>query len=290
MSWNGLVVRGRGRGLPGRARSGVAIGLQQTRAERPRRGLPAALRRARRAPRRGGSASPPSRLLPLAGLARPASIARVTSPRAPRRDLRDRAASRRLLGRGGRRARARGRLDARGGARGRASTRRATCSAGAARRASGPARISTASRPPAASTARSASSPRSRRRSGCPTRRSPSSPSATRRPGRWAAGVLAGAAGRRSSSCTSSRARCSSALGEPLGIVTAIAGQARGEVVFEGRADHAGTTPMDARDDALVEAARVHPARPRRARGAARSPRSARSRSSRTRPTSCRRA
>jgi N-carbamoyl-L-amino-acid hydrolase len=41
----------------------------------------------------------------------------------------------------------------------------------------------------------------------------------------------------------------------PLGIVTAIVGQARGEVVFEGRADHAGTTPMDARDDALVEAA-----------------------------------
>src|SRR5262249_59372245 len=45
------------------------------------------------------------------------------------------------------------------------------------------------------------------------------------------------------------------ALGEPLGIVTAIAGQARGEVVFEGRADHAGTTPMEARADALVEAA-----------------------------------
>jgi acetylornithine deacetylase/succinyl-diaminopimelate desuccinylase-like protein len=40
-----------------------------------------------------------------------------------------------------------------------------------------------------------------------------------------------------------------------LGIVTAIVGQARGEVVFEGRADHAGTTPMDAREDALVEAA-----------------------------------
>jgi acetylornithine deacetylase/succinyl-diaminopimelate desuccinylase-like protein len=46
------------------------------------------------------------------------------------------------------------------------------------------------------------------------------------------------------------------ALGEPLGVVTAIAGQARGLKVFEGRADHAGTTPMDARDDALVEAAR----------------------------------
>lgn len=41
----------------------------------------------------------------------------------------------------------------------------------------------------------------------------------------------------------------------PLGIVTAIVGQARGEVVFEGRADHAGTTPMAARSDALVAAA-----------------------------------
>jgi acetylornithine deacetylase/succinyl-diaminopimelate desuccinylase-like protein len=44
-------------------------------------------------------------------------------------------------------------------------------------------------------------------------------------------------------------------LGEPLGVVTAIAGQARGLRVFEGRADHAGTTPMDVREDALVEAA-----------------------------------
>ena len=43
---------------------------------------------------------------------------------------------------------------------------------------------------------------------------------------------------------------------EPLGVVTAIAGQARGVKVFEGRADHAGTTPMDARQDALVAAAR----------------------------------
>ena len=42
---------------------------------------------------------------------------------------------------------------------------------------------------------------------------------------------------------------------EPIGIVTAVAGIARGEVVFEGRADHAGTTPMDARDDALLRAA-----------------------------------
>jgi allantoate deiminase len=44
-------------------------------------------------------------------------------------------------------------------------------------------------------------------------------------------------------------------LGEPLGVVTSIAGQARGRRVFQGRADHAGTTPMDARADALVDAA-----------------------------------
>ncbi|HST19009.1 MAG TPA: M20/M25/M40 family metallo-hydrolase [Gaiellaceae bacterium] len=45
-------------------------------------------------------------------------------------------------------------------------------------------------------------------------------------------------------------------LGEPVGIVTGVAGQARGAVVFTGKADHAGTTPMEARDDALVAAAR----------------------------------
>jgi acetylornithine deacetylase/succinyl-diaminopimelate desuccinylase-like protein len=44
-------------------------------------------------------------------------------------------------------------------------------------------------------------------------------------------------------------------LDEPLGVVTAIAGQARGSVTFEGRAAHAGTTPMDERADALVDAA-----------------------------------
>jgi allantoate deiminase len=44
-------------------------------------------------------------------------------------------------------------------------------------------------------------------------------------------------------------------LDEPLGIVTTIAGQARGSVTFEGRAGHAGTMPMDERADALVEAA-----------------------------------
>jgi acetylornithine deacetylase/succinyl-diaminopimelate desuccinylase-like protein len=41
----------------------------------------------------------------------------------------------------------------------------------------------------------------------------------------------------------------------PLGVVTSIAGIVRCSRVFEGRADHAGTTPMDGRRDALVEAA-----------------------------------
>jgi acetylornithine deacetylase/succinyl-diaminopimelate desuccinylase-like protein len=45
-------------------------------------------------------------------------------------------------------------------------------------------------------------------------------------------------------------------LGEPLGVVTAIGGQARGAKTFEGSAAHAGTIPMAERADALVEAAR----------------------------------
>lgn len=40
-----------------------------------------------------------------------------------------------------------------------------------------------------------------------------------------------------------------------VGLVTAIAGITRVEVVVTGRADHAGTTPMNARSDALVAAA-----------------------------------
>jgi N-carbamoyl-L-amino-acid hydrolase len=43
--------------------------------------------------------------------------------------------------------------------------------------------------------------------------------------------------------------------GRPLGVVSAIVGLARGEVVFEGTAGHAGTTPMEGRRDALVDAA-----------------------------------
>jgi acetylornithine deacetylase/succinyl-diaminopimelate desuccinylase-like protein len=43
--------------------------------------------------------------------------------------------------------------------------------------------------------------------------------------------------------------------GAPLGVVTGIAGIIRCQREFDGRADHAGTTPMDARRDALIEAA-----------------------------------
>ena len=41
----------------------------------------------------------------------------------------------------------------------------------------------------------------------------------------------------------------------PLAVVTGIVGYARGELVLEGSAGHAGTTPMGGRDDALVSAA-----------------------------------
>jgi acetylornithine deacetylase/succinyl-diaminopimelate desuccinylase-like protein len=43
--------------------------------------------------------------------------------------------------------------------------------------------------------------------------------------------------------------------GAPLGVVTNIAGIVRCSRHFEGRADHAGTTPMESRTDALVAAA-----------------------------------
>jgi acetylornithine deacetylase/succinyl-diaminopimelate desuccinylase-like protein len=43
----------------------------------------------------------------------------------------------------------------------------------------------------------------------------------------------------------------------PLGVVTDIVGVARGEVVLQGAAGHAGTTPMDGRRDALCAAAEL---------------------------------
>jgi allantoate deiminase len=44
-------------------------------------------------------------------------------------------------------------------------------------------------------------------------------------------------------------------LGEPVGVVSAIAGQSHAEVTFVGEAGHAGTVPHDARRDALAAAA-----------------------------------
>jgi acetylornithine deacetylase/succinyl-diaminopimelate desuccinylase-like protein len=45
--------------------------------------------------------------------------------------------------------------------------------------------------------------------------------------------------------------------GAPLGVVTGIVGVARGEVVLDGAAGHAGTTPMAGRRDALCSAAEL---------------------------------
>ena len=47
------------------------------------------------------------------------------------------------------------------------------------------------------------------------------------------------------------------AAGLPVGVVTAIAGQSRLLVTFEGQAGHAGTAPMDLRRDALAGAAEL---------------------------------
>jgi len=44
-------------------------------------------------------------------------------------------------------------------------------------------------------------------------------------------------------------------LGAPLAVVPGIVGYARGEITVAGHAGHAGTTPMEDRDDALVAAA-----------------------------------
>jgi acetylornithine deacetylase/succinyl-diaminopimelate desuccinylase-like protein len=75
--------------------------------------------------------------------------------------------------------------------------------------------------------------------------------------------------------CVGSRARCASGgelpraflelhveqgprladVSAPVGVVTGIVGYAHGELVVDGRAGHAGTTPMAVRADALVEAA-----------------------------------
>lgn len=46
-------------------------------------------------------------------------------------------------------------------------------------------------------------------------------------------------------------------MGLPVGVVTAIQGQSRLTLRYTGRADHAGTVPMDRRSDALVAGARL---------------------------------
>jgi hydantoinase/carbamoylase family amidase len=45
--------------------------------------------------------------------------------------------------------------------------------------------------------------------------------------------------------------------GTAIGVVTAITGQRRGRIIISGTANHAGTTPMTARNDALVAAAHL---------------------------------
>lgn len=47
------------------------------------------------------------------------------------------------------------------------------------------------------------------------------------------------------------------AKGKRIGLVTSIAAPSRFKVIFKGRADHSGTTPMDMRKDALVAAAQL---------------------------------
>jgi len=47
------------------------------------------------------------------------------------------------------------------------------------------------------------------------------------------------------------------AIGKKIGLVTSIAAPSRFKVIFIGRADHSGTTPMDMRKDALVASAQL---------------------------------
>ena len=137
------------------------------------------------------------------------------------------------------------------------STRPGTCSAmhGSDRRRSGPGHTSTRFPRAASSTARSASSPRSRRSSG----RAAGTVAVFRDEERGCAGSRAPGRARRAAGRVprdAHRARPAAAAADaPLGIVTGIVGVSRGSIVVDGHAGHAGTTPMDARDDALVKAA-----------------------------------
>ena len=164
-----LVRRRRRDGRAGAQRVGDRAAAD--RPERAGRGLPGPVRRTRRRELVVGRLRR-DRAVPARGLARAASIAEMTRdarPRPARRDLRDRRSTARAT-RPRRMPRTRSRRGgcARPGSRCR-STTRATCTAGAGRPACGAARISTAFPRRAASTERSASSPRSRRPSGCPS-------------------------------------------------------------------------------------------------------------------------
>ena len=136
-------------------------------------------------------------------------------------------------------------------------------------RRSGPARTSTPSRRAASTTARSASSRGSRRSSARAARgRSASSPSATRSAAASAAvRVARRALPERFVELHIEQGPRLEAAGAPLGVVTGIVGYdaPRGRL-RRAPAGHAGTTPMDARDDALVAGGRVRPARARAAR------------------------
>jgi len=57
------------------------------------------------------------------------------------------------------------------------------------------------------------------------------------------------------SNSTLSRGQFLESLGRPLGVVEAIVGQNRLEFNFSGQTNHAGTTPMNLRRDALAAAA-----------------------------------
>ncbi len=58
-----------------------------------------------------------------------------------------------------------------------------------------------------------------------------------------------------SSKSTSNRARCSKPKTCSVAAVTGIVGQTRLDLEFAGQANHAGTTPMHLRRDALAAAA-----------------------------------
>ena len=251
MSWNGLAFAAAAE-VSGRARSGVAIGLQQSvlngigAAYPPLFGALVAVT----AWRYGFAASPCSR----SRAGESCEHCGCDGRRAPRGDLRDRTAPGGLLGRGGRRARARGGLDAGSGAR------------GLARRCRQPLRAAGRGESVGGIASRQRSDRRPLRRRARRRRRDRGGAQA---PGR-ALAVVAFRAEETGPMGSKRLAELPDAYLElhiEQGPVLALAGaaarhrdgdrrrSARCEAVFEGRADHAGTTPMDARADALVDAA-----------------------------------